>query len=328
MTAPVNVILGQVFLDNDGNGNLDAGDAPTQSITVELYRDADDNGTLSSGDTLVATQATDANGDYRFEVASFGSFVITPADGALPAGSVYTTKYPRLAKFGNSGGKTDAGNSFGYQAFIDLSLTKSADKPTAVEGEDVIFTLTLQNDGPSDATGVQVTDLLPEGLELSSTPTNYTAETGVWNVGTLASGSSRQLTFFATVSTNPPGQIINTAEVTAAEQRDTDSTPDNRSAEPNEDDTASATLNIYRVSPNAGDIVINEVLFDQSRGGNVSAANNDEFIELYNAGSSPVDLSGWRLIDANLIAGDFDGPNGNINGTVPYTFPAVNVGTG
>ena len=215
----------------------------------------------------------------------------------------------------------------------DLSLTKSVNNPTPVAGERVIFTLTLQNDGPGDATGVEVTDLLPEGLEFdSATPdTDYNLETGIWNVGTLESGSSAKLTIIATVAANPPGQIINTAEVTAVNQSDPDSTPNNRNDEPGEDDTASSTLNLYRVSPNAGDIVINEVLFDQS--GGTGAADNDEFIELYNAGSGPVDLSGWQLIDANLISKDsndntFDGTNGNINGKEPYTFPAVTLAPG
>ena len=205
--------------------------------------------------------------------------------------------------------------------------------PTPVEGERVVFTLTLQNDGPGDATGVEVTDLLPEGLEFdSASPSaDYTPATGVWNVDTLESGSSTKLTIIATVEANPANQITNTAEVSAADQSDPDSTPDNRNDEPGEDDTASATLNVYRVSPNEGDIIINEVLFDQS--GGTGAADNDEFIELYNASSSPVDLSGWQLIDANLISNDsndntFDGTNGNINGKEPYTFPAVTLAPG
>ena len=75
--------------------------------------------------------------------------------------------------------------------------------------------------------------------------------------------------------------MTNTAEVTAGDQADPDSTPGNRNDEPDEDDTDSAPLSVYRVSPTVGDIVINEVLFDQS--GDTNAAENDEFIELYNA---------------------------------------------
>ncbi|MGB7415022.1 MAG: lamin tail domain-containing protein, partial [Thermosynechococcaceae cyanobacterium] len=64
-------------------------------------------------------------------------------------------------------------------------------------------------------------------------------------------------------------------------------------------------------SPAAGTMVINEVLFRQT--GGTSAAANDEFIELYNASNAPVDISGWQLLDGNLIANDTDG-GGGING--------------
>ena len=67
-----------------------------------------------------------------------------------------------------------------------------------------------------------------------------------------------------------------------------------------------------------GQIVINEVLFDQSS--TTSATNNDEFIELYNNSAVAVDLAGWQLIDGNLFVNDTDN-NGNITGsTTPFTF--------
>ena len=78
------------------------------------------------------------------------------------------------------------------------------------------------------------------------------------------------------------------------------------------------TLCLDSVFANSNDIVINEVLFDQSS--TTSATNNDEFIELYNAGTVAVDLAGWQLIDGNLLVNDTDG-TGNITGsTTPFTF--------
>jgi fimbrial isopeptide formation D2 family protein/uncharacterized repeat protein (TIGR01451 family) len=66
----------------------------------------------------------------------------------------------------------------------------------------------------------------------------------------------------------------------------------------------------YIVSPQAGKIIINEVLYNETSNG------NDEFIELYNASSSPADLSGLKLADGNLIANDTDNAGG-----FSYTFP-------
>ena len=75
----------------------------------------------------------------------------------------------------------------------------------------------------------------------------------------------------------------------------------------------------YPLSNLRGQIVINEVLFKQS--GANSAAENDEFIELYNAGAAAVDLTRLRLIDGNLFTNELDGTSGSITGnTSPFTF--------
>ena len=56
-------------------------------------------------------------------------------------------------------------------------------------------------------------------------------------------------------------------------------------------------------SPARGDVVINEVLYD----GSIRAfIERSDFIELRNATGSPVDVSGWRISDNNLIAGPED----------------------
>lgn len=75
----------------------------------------------------------------------------------------------------------------------------------------------------------------------------------------------------------------------------------------------------YVISPLAGQVIINEVLYRQT---STSKARNDEFIELYNASNSAIDLGGLKLIDGNLLANALDGPTGSITGnTSPYIFP-------
>ncbi|BBD57421.1 hypothetical protein NIES2109_01870 [Nostoc sp. HK-01] len=75
-------------------------------------------------------------------------------------------------------------------------------------------------------------------------------------------------------------------------------------------------FDVYKVSPQAGKIIINEVLYNETGTGNM-ASNNDEFIELYNASSSAVDLSGVKLADGNLIANSVETAANSFN----YTFP-------
>jgi uncharacterized repeat protein (TIGR01451 family) len=128
-------------------------------------------------------------------------------------------------------------------AQIDLSLTKAATTTPQFVGDAVTYEVVVTNDGPSIATGVQVTDRLPAGLVLTSSATSqgsFDGLTGVWDVGTLAVGGTATLTIEADAVL--AGTITNVAEVTAADQDDPDSTPDNQ--DPAEDDQGSAIVEV------------------------------------------------------------------------------------
>ena len=131
---------------------------------------------------------------------------------------------------------------------VDVSLTKTVNNSTPLTGQNVTFTLTAANAGPATATNVQVTDVLPAGLTfVSSTPsgnTTFNSGTGVWTIGTLNSGANATLQVVATMSTN--ASKTNTAQVTAADQFDPDSTPNNSAA--GEDDQSSVPLTGQRLS--------------------------------------------------------------------------------
>jgi uncharacterized repeat protein (TIGR01451 family) len=123
----------------------------------------------------------------------------------------------------------------------DLSLTKTVNNATPSFGQSVIFTITLSNAGPDGATGVAVKDLLPAGLGFSSYTASvgsYVSGTGIWTVGSLANGGSATLQITATV--NAYGSITNIAQVSATDQSDPDSTPNNNVS--TEDDQASAIV--------------------------------------------------------------------------------------
>ncbi|WP_206412553.1 DUF11 domain-containing protein, partial [Lysobacter enzymogenes] len=70
-------------------------------------------------------------------------------------------------------------------ASADLAVVKTASSATPVVGTNVTFTITLTNNGPSDAAGVNVNDQLPAGYAfVSATPSvgTYNNGTGVWAV--------------------------------------------------------------------------------------------------------------------------------------------------
>jgi uncharacterized repeat protein (TIGR01451 family) len=87
----------------------------------------------------------------------------------------------------------------------DLSVTQTVSSDTPVVGKDITFTITVQNSGPSEATGVTVTDNIPAGYTLvSATPTTGTWAGATWTIGKLASGASATLTIIAKVNATGP----------------------------------------------------------------------------------------------------------------------------
>ncbi len=97
----------------------------------------------------------------------------------------------------------------------DLAITKSDGADPVIAGTDLTYTLVATNDGPSDATGVVVTDTVPAGTTFVSADGGgvEAAGTVTWNVGTLADGDAA--TIHVTVHVDPArtADISNTATV-------------------------------------------------------------------------------------------------------------------
>ncbi|WP_293787409.1 PKD-like domain-containing protein, partial [uncultured Pedobacter sp.] len=107
---------------------------------------------------------------------------------------------------------------------IDLILNKSVDNPTPAKGSTVTFTITVKNSdiasgavtGTGNAIGVSATDILPSGYTYVSNTTTagttYNPTTGLWSIGSMASGQMVTLTIKAIVKSS--GNYNNTATVT------------------------------------------------------------------------------------------------------------------
>lgn len=109
-------------------------------------------------------------------------------------------------------------------AFADLAVSKIVNDDNPAEGQPVVFTVALTNNGPADVTGVELTDLLPGGLTYdSATPSqgSYNSGSGVWSVGSVASGGVATLSVTADVDAGTAGSTLtNTATVTASSHDD------------------------------------------------------------------------------------------------------------
>ncbi|WP_051947236.1 gliding motility-associated C-terminal domain-containing protein [Muricauda sp. MAR_2010_75] len=193
---------------------------------------------------------------------------------------------------------------------VDLSLTKVIDKAPPLVSDNVMFTLTVSNAGPSDATSVEVTDVLPSGFTYVSDNGggDYDEVSGIWDVGTLANGSTTSLSILANV--NPSGDYTNIAEITGHDQFDSDSTPNNNvSGEDDQDEVVvipdpvvdiSVTKTVDDLIPNVGDQAIFTVTI-----------NNDGPSDATNLVVTDVLASGYRLVSANTTTGTYNSVNGS-----------------
>ena len=101
----------------------------------------------------------------------------------------------------------------------DLAITKTAD-PTVPAGGQLTYKLHVENHGPSDATGVTVTDPLPAGTAFVSASEGCAAAGGTvtCTIGALALGEARDLQVVVTVPLSLAGTpLVNTASVAGDE---------------------------------------------------------------------------------------------------------------
>jgi uncharacterized repeat protein (TIGR01451 family) len=303
-----------------GTSQTNPGGTTTVQVPTLAGTDPED-GTLGSGKSFkIVTLPTNGTLYYNGTAVIIGQAIasydptqltLDPNDGAITVSFTYAAV--------DAAGKEDPTPATVTMPFTaptaDLSITKTDGQTTTTAGSSISYTIVVTNNGSTTVSSLTLTDTLPASIQNPVfTPSTgiYDNGTGSWTGLNLASGQSITLTVTGTVSSTATGSIANTATV-APPAGITDPTPANN--------TATDNTSIYAVAPTAGQIVINEVLYAQT---GASSLANDEFIELYNASASPVDLSGWKLSDGNLIANDTDN-TGSITGSSinpAYIFPS------
>src|SRR5262249_2241544 len=201
---------------------------------------------LPAGYTFVSYTAsqgtyTSGTGDWNLGTVNVLSSP-TLSIVATVVGGKPDSAYTNNAQVSSSGSfdPTPADEKASVTPFIaDLSVTKTValapggdldNSGSMTVGDLVIFTVSVSNAGPDFATGVQLADLLTAGFTYVSddSPGTYDPTTGLWDVGVMAPGTAQTLNITATV--NPAGPYSNTAQVTASQQFDPASTPNNNFA--------------------------------------------------------------------------------------------------
>lgn len=110
----------------------------------------------------------------------------------------------------------------------------TTDSPDPVDtGSNLTYTITVAQNGPTDATNIVLTDTLPSGVTYVSGSAGCSHDSGVvtCNIGTLTPGSNTQVTITVQVDPQATGTLTNTATVTsdgfpdATDEESTDITP-------------------------------------------------------------------------------------------------------
>lgn len=247
----------QLFNDVDSNG------AYTDGVDV-----------LVSGTGITNPDTTAGGGIYTFDNLFPGNYVILIADGqaALTGFQTSTGNDPAsdpdddvdsddngtvVAGFGiasaaitlasgaePTGGNTNNTLDFGFAPEIDLGIVKTArdtadtaDLTDLPAGQQVIYRLTVTNNGPQTAENVEINDLLPAGVTLdasnlpggtvTSAPDTVdpTRTRVVGTLASLASGATVVMDLTVTIDAAATGNLLNESDV-AGDGIDTDPTND------------------------------------------------------------------------------------------------------
>ena len=118
----------------------------------------------------------------------------------------------------------------------DLSLRKTVDNSTPNVGDEITFTVTLNNNGPSDATTIIVRDIIPTDFTYTHLPTNYSTSQGTvtfnssaltWDLGAYVLTNGSSITLSYTIKVDVCGEFKNQVEIIQSSHADSDSTPNN-----------------------------------------------------------------------------------------------------
>jgi choice-of-anchor A domain-containing protein/uncharacterized repeat protein (TIGR01451 family) len=207
----------RVWYDTNKNGIQDSGEPGAANVVIRL---------LNCSGIMVASTTTGSDGLYLFNDLVPGNYNL---QFVLPENYKFSPQNQGANDETDSDVDTlgftictelisdetdlswDAGIYLENDTYTDLSLTKTVNELNPEHGDVLVFTITVTNHGPAEATNVKVIDILPSNvIYLSSTASQGTYHTsdGIWMVGTLASGGNAELEISVEVNTDTTSNNI------------------------------------------------------------------------------------------------------------------------
>jgi len=217
------------------SGTVLAGESGSWTVTVKNNGPSDAHGvviadplpTSITGVTVTSTNSPCAAVSCTLDTLAPGAVATLRISGTVDpsyAGATVTaTATVSSATPDNDTANNMATTVTGIATSADLSIVKTVDQDPVVPGEDLTYTLTIANSGPSQATAVTVTDALPAAVTsvtASSSIGSCDPVTGVvltCTVAALGPGTPMVVTITGTLDPDvDPGTVSNSATVTSA----------------------------------------------------------------------------------------------------------------
>ncbi len=242
------------------NWDYVAGSAQLCTPGCVVLPDPAQTGATSTGLELDWTDIVDlaatASAEVRFNAVPLAAALTNPGSGGTinHTNTSSATGDDNTGAAGNGDGPyatgDDTASGIIYEADVRIDKEILTPDPSPyLAGQTVVYRVTATNDGPDAATNVIVDEVLDGGaliyVATDSVDGAYNSGTGEWTLPTpLANGASAVLELRVII--DHPGVITNTAQVTAADRYDPDSTPDNDIDA--EDDQDSVTITVGTAS--------------------------------------------------------------------------------
>ena len=265
-TTPVEAAPDMVISKDDGDFSAVPGDTISYTLSYQNVGDQDATAVVI-GETVPANSmfnaasstagwacAPDANpgavctlaaGDVAADADPVSVTFAVDVDSPLSAGVSEISNSASVADDGANGDDPTPENNVDsditpVEATPDMVITKYDGSEVMLPGETINYTLTYQNVGTQDATGVAITETVPLNTAFDSTasdpgwictPDGQSGSTCTFDIGDLAAGADPQMVIFAVMLDDPWPyevlEVLNTASIADDGSNGEDPTPDN-----------------------------------------------------------------------------------------------------
>ena len=219
---------GTIYRDSDGSYSKSDSEQRFKGVTVALLGEDGTPVLDSEGKPMTAT--TDENGAYQFvglAPASYRVVIVDVASKTVVSEEAKADKDMLAQAFKLTASVTLTGENnsnldqdWGFGISADTAIKKAITDPDEeaqktfefTPDASVTYTLTLTNNGPGVATGVTVSDELPEGVTFveAQGDGSYDPATGVWDLSglTLAKDEAKKIAITVRVTGEGAGKLV------------------------------------------------------------------------------------------------------------------------